>query len=119
MATIRRAWVLLLAAIALLGSSMAAVATTYKYIGEKGAAWPTAWTPMPHANDGVDSGLIREIDLVGGENDPRAYWADGGDYVYFRMRQGIDDFGADPTPTIQEPHFVLIDVVDKKWDSTG
>lgn len=67
--------------------------------------WPTEWNPINGLNDPVDSGTT--IDFVGDSNDPGVYWADNGDYIFFRLRTNV---GSAPLGTFTDSHFVLIDV---------
>lgn len=66
--------------------------------------WTTEWTSLGgyDANNGLG-----EIDFVGDANDPGLYWADNGEYVFFRFRVAV---GTVISTTFHDAHFLLIDV---------
>ena len=104
----------LLLLIGLMIAAADAPAGETEMIGSK-AVWPTEWTALPGAND-PDDGHSANVDIVGNDTYPAAYFADDGEYVYFRMR--VDFAGSVSTgnpPTFADAHLVLIDVVGSHW----
>lgn len=75
--------------------------------------WPTQWNAISGAadpNDGADTIL----DFVGDANDACASWAKNASYVFFKFR--IQKGDATPAD-FRDSHFVIIDVVDKTFDT--
>ena len=117
-----------LALAALLGLPLAAGAGTIDQIGVF-AGWPTLWTPIPGLNDpagdaGTYSDPIPErVDFVGDAQAPGGYYANQGDYLFFRMRANggtVTGSGTDPGRTYKDTMSILIDIVGATVDpSTG
>ncbi|MCU0858687.1 MAG: PEP-CTERM sorting domain-containing protein [Pontiellaceae bacterium] len=70
------------------------------------ANWATEWTVLNGLND-ADNGASEELDFVGNDLNPCAYWAANDDYVFFRFRL---DVGTADTSTFRDSHLLLIDI---------
>lgn len=114
-----------LALAALAGLPLAAGAGTIDQIGVF-ANWPTLWTPIPGLNDpagdaGTYSDPIPErVDFVGDAQAPGGYFANQGDYLFFRMRTNVGTVtgsGTDPGRTYKDSMSILIDVVGSTVDT--
>jgi hypothetical protein len=68
-------------------------------------AYPTTWTAVNGLNDARDGGAT--TDFIGDTANPGFFWADNGDYIFFRFRV---DVPTATTSTFRDSHIILIDV---------
>lgn len=81
-----------------------AVGASYNMVGGEYASWPSTWTAITNLND-PDDGAGEDLEFVGDNQDPGAYWTQDANYVYFRMR--IDN-SAGVSNVPEASYFVII-----------
>ncbi len=95
--------------VAMLWLANTAYAAEYKWVGDKGTAWPADadWHPITSLND-PNNGLARtQLDFVGDDSNPGAYWSADASYFYFRFRVQV---GTVNNGTFSDTLTVLIDL---------
>ncbi len=99
----------------------AGVMTWYGPTNGPVAGWNTGtdsitWTAISSLNGAVNTGIAGQLDFVGNTNNPGAYFANYGGFLFFRMRVNI---GTVTNTTFHDTHLVLFDVLGWNYPTNG
>lgn len=95
--------------------------TWYGPAGGPVSGWDTGtdsipWSAINSLNGSVNTGIAGQLDFVGNTNNPGAYFANYGGFLFFRMRVNV---GTVTPTTFSDSHLVLIDVLGWNYPTNG